>query len=333
MKNVQPPTAVGKASVALTTVLALALLAASQNRARPPVEAPVPPPPPEQQAAPAKEPPKKPTGEILSVRLPPPPAPAKTAVAAMAPLPEPAPRPVVKQTPPPLRVAPLAPEPTPIKAQPVAMIRPPLVPETTTKAPEPVPEPAVQPLPPAPGPAPVPITRETVTEGRTMLRLLEHGEGPQIAIAWPESAAARAELYHRLTRCLGMRTALIDEAQRLYVDDEPAGRPWALDTDRYSGFMRQPDGALVADERAVIDRIRARHGSQLHRPVRLFPRRVDAVLLGGLRQVIGGETGQVIHARYRLDGNSVVVEAITADGRAVPGRIDLTAGAGRMCRG
>jgi hypothetical protein len=166
-----------------------------------------------------------------------------------------------------------------------------------------------------------------------MLRLLEHGEGPHIEIAWPESASARRALYDRLTRCLGMRTALIGESQRLYVDDGPAGQAWVLDTDRYSGFMRQPDGALVAGERAVIDRIRARHGGHLRDPVRLFPRRVDAVLLGGLRQAIGGEAGQVIRARYRLDGGRVLVDAITADNRAVPGRIDLTANAGRACRG
>jgi hypothetical protein len=217
------------------------------------------------------------------------------------------------------------------------MIRPSLAPETTTKAPEPVPEPAVQPIPPAaqkpePMPAALPVTRETIIEGRTMLRLLEHGEGPHIEIAWPESATARRDLYDRLTRCLGMRTALIDTSQRLYVDDGPAGQAWRLDTDRYSGFMRQPDGALVAGEQAVIDRIRARHGGHLREPVRLFPRRTDAVLLGGLRQAIGGESGQSVRARYRLEGDRVIVDTITADGRAVSGRIDLTNASGRACR-
>jgi hypothetical protein len=354
MKNVQPPAAVGKASVVLTAVLAIALLAAGQNRARPPVRTPEPPPPPQTQAAPAEpNPAEQPPAEILSVRLPPPPAPPEpvaTMIAAMTPLPEPAPmpppepprtvpapEPVARKSPPPLRIEPLAPEPSPIKAQPVAMIRPPLTPETTTKAPEPVPEPAVQPLPPAARtpsvmPASLPVTRETVVEGRTMLRLLEHGEGPRIEIAWPESAAARRALYDRLTRCLGMRTALIDGSQRLFIDDGPAGRPWRLDTDRFSGFMRQPDGALVAGERAVIDRIRARHGGHLSNPVRLFPRRVDAVLLGGLRQAIGGDGGQAIRARYRLESGRILVDAIIADGQAVPGRIDLTDSAGRTCR-
>ncbi len=352
MKNVQPPTAVGKASVALTALLAIALLAAGQTRSNPPVRDAMPPPPPEKQAAPADAEPAKPApAEVLSVRLPPPPAPktrVETVIAAMTPLPEPALVPVMKPPPPaprpepaaepepvPLRIVPLTPDASPVKAHPVAIMRPPLVPETANKAPTPVPEPAVQPLPRVDTPpraAPVAITRETVVEGRTLLRLLEHGKGPRIEIAWPSSAGDRRTLYRQLTRCLGMRTAMMDTSQRLYAEDMAAGRSWTLDTDRYSGFMRQPAGALVAAERAVVDRIRARHGRHLDATVRLFPRRVDAVLLGGLRQAIGGEARQSIRAHYRLAGTDIVVTGIVADGTPVDGRIDLSRAFGRQCR-
>jgi hypothetical protein len=171
-----------------------------------------------------------------------------------------------------------------------------------------------------------------VTDGRTMLRLLEHGEGPGIEIAWPASTAERQRLYRLFRACFGMRTALIDDQGRLFVAESAPRTPWALDTDRFSGFMRQPDGALVTEERVEIERIQQRHGHHLVNPVRLFPRRLDAILLGGLRQAIGSEgtpgSGASIRARYRMAGDEVVVEDIRAGGRAVPGRINLSAAAG-----
>ena len=64
-------------------------------------------------------------------------------------------------------------------------------------------------------------------------------------------------------------------------------------------------------------------------PVRLFPRRVDALLLGGLRNLVGGDYAKyrAIRARYRLDGARVSVRDVIADGRSLIGRVDLTAAA------
>ncbi len=63
--------------------------------------------------------------------------------------------------------------------------------------------------------------------------------------------------------------------------------------------------------------------------MRLFPRRVDAMLLGGLKNLVGGDYSKyrTILARYRLDGLGVSVLDIIADGRRLSGRIDLAAAA------
>ena len=60
--------------------------------------------------------------------------------------------------------------------------------------------------------------------------------------------------------------------------------------------------------------------------IRIFPRRVDALLLGGLRAVIGEgyQNTSTIHATYRISGSSVTVAGIVADGRSFPGEIDLS---------
>ena len=68
--------------------------------------------------------------------------------------------------------------------------------------------------------------------------------------------------------------------------------------------------------------------------VRIFPRHVDALLLGGLQQTVGADraNGAAIRARYAMRQGRILVEAIEADGRAIPGRIDLTPAADRACR-
>jgi hypothetical protein len=88
------------------------------------------------------------------------------------------------------------------------------------------------------------------------------------------------------------------------------------------------------DERDSISRIRSYHGGlRAGDNVRLFPRHLDALLLGGLKALIGDgyASANAIRARYRRDGEGVLVEAIRLDGRPILGRIDLSAAA-RRCR-
>ncbi len=178
-------------------------------------------------------------------------------------------------------------------------------------------------------------SRSDVAEGRTLLRLLEHGSGPIIELAWPDAARHRKTLFDLLGRCFGMQVALIDARGRLYVAKGQPNAPWNLNLDRFSGFIREPSGDLSAGERLAAERIRAHHrGLNSASLVRVFPRTVDAHLLGGLRRLLGESyaTAKAIRARYRLSGQRLVVEQITADGRMIEGRLELPPIARGTCR-
>jgi hypothetical protein len=167
-----------------------------------------------------------------------------------------------------------------------------------------------------------------------LLRILEHGSGPEIEIAWPVSAIQRRALYRLFEACYGMEVALIDSGGRLFGHAGQSGQPWQPNLDRFSGFVRQPAGRLTPDEKDSVARIRAFHGGlRAANNVRLFPRRLDALLLGGLKALAGERYAgaSAIRAHYRRDGNTVLVEGIRLDGRPILGRIDLSKGS-RRCR-
>jgi hypothetical protein len=169
-------------------------------------------------------------------------------------------------------------------------------------------------------------SQDDVAEGRTLLRLLEHGAGPTVELAWPEAAGQRETLFALFSRCFGMQVALMDAQDRLYVAEGPSDTPWDLSLDRYSGFIREPAGALSRGERQAVERIRAHHGGLASAaPVRVFPRTVDARLLGGLRRLVGGSYAgaEAIRARYRMNGRRLVVDRIVADGRTIRGRLEI----------
>jgi hypothetical protein len=171
-------------------------------------------------------------------------------------------------------------------------------------------------------------------EGRVLLRILEHGSGPEIEIAWPVSAIQRRALYRLFEACYGMEIAMIDSAGRLFGRSGKSGQAWQPNMDRYSGFVRQPAGRLTRDEKARLAHIRALHGGLRNaNHVRLFPRRLDALLLGGLKALVGEgySRANAIRAHYRRDGDIVLVESIRLDGQPILGRIDLSA-ASRRCR-
>ena len=230
-------------------------------------------------------------------------------------------------------------------APPDRTIPAPVAPETARRAPEPKPEPALirhqaepataEPATAGPATEVVAASEDVVREGRTLLRLLEHGSGPDIELAWPDSATRRARLYRRLRDCYGVRVALMDGRDRLFAARGTVGAAWNLNLDRYSGFIRRPAGRLAQGEAEAAARIRAYHGELPGaRPVRVFPRRVDALLLGGLNRIVGPGYAdrRTIRARYRLDGARLLVERVEADGHALPGRIDLSTAAPRACR-
>jgi len=180
------------------------------------------------------------------------------------------------------------------------------------------------------------VSVKAVRTGRQLLRILEHGKGPAIEIAWPGSSAQRERLHGVLKRCHGMRIALIDHAGRLYRNEGPRGRKWQVDLDRFSGFVRRPNGRITAAERRDARRVAGYHqGIPATDPVRVFPRAADAALLGGLAQLLGDDyqAAKTITASYRLQGLRVTVGNFRIDGRRVAGRIDLSRGAAFACRG
>lgn len=186
-----------------------------------------------------------------------------------------------------------------------------------------------------PEPEPTPVQPETVhvsvkstgsiaKEGRALLRLLEHGSGPTIEIAWPTGGSQRRSLYRALSGCFGMQAILMDGAGNLFSAKGQRGQKWEINLDRYSGFVRQPAGWVAPEERARADAIRSYHGFGWQKNVvRVFPRQVDSVLLGGLQQILGADYRQVRHIRasYRQEGGILFVDGIEADGMKVEGRI------------
>ena len=178
------------------------------------------------------------------------------------------------------------------------------------------------------------VGREIVVKGRVLLRLLEHGKGPAVEIAWPAVAVERERLFGLLRDCFDLRMALVDAQGRLFLADGERGRPSDLNIDRYSGFVRQIDRSMSGGADAEERRIRDRHGGlPSAQPAFLLPRVADALLLGGLRHLVGSgyEREGAIRARYVLAGGRLLVEDIVAGGRVVPGVIDLTGAGRRPC--
>jgi hypothetical protein len=167
--------------------------------------------------------------------------------------------------------------------------------------------------------------------GGALLRLLEHGQGPVIEIAWPRRADSRRALYRQLTQCYGVKAAVLAGGARLFAAAGNVGETWPIDMDRFSGFIRSPQGEAIAEEARVFASIADRHRLTDWRPVRVFPRHVDAALLGGLGAVLGPQykTARLIHAAYRWDRSRLILGDFTVDGRPLTGSVVLPLPRGR----
>ena len=129
-------------------------------------------------------------------------------------------------------------------------------------------------------------TSPLIAVGRPLLRLLEHGDGPRIDISWPTDPHERSALFDTFERCYGMVVALVAESGDLYSDRSSAA-PWEINLDYYSGFVRQSGRLSTPRERDWSRRIVQRHPSAAGKlPVRVFPRQTDALLMGGLHELL-----------------------------------------------
>ena len=159
--------------------------------------------------------------------------------------------------------------------------------------------------------------KEIQAKGRPLLRLMEYGQGSEVNIAWPANSNAMTRLYDELNRCYGMESLVIHQG-RLY---NRAGL-FEPNQDRYSSFMREVQGQIPPRESEFLRKIPVSGA-----PVRLFPRRVDAMLLGGLHHLLGQEAmeGHHISGTYSLSQNRLLVTDLRLDGVQVEGSVDLTA--------
>jgi len=205
---------------------------------------------------------------------------------------------------------------------------PQMVAKDHTAAPE---EPAAKKTPPTVGRT---EASPLVAAGRPLLRLLEHGDGPRIDIAWPTDPRERSALFNTFERCYGMVVALVAENGDLYSDRSTVA-PWQINLDYYSGFVRQSGTLSTARERDWSRNIVRRHPTAAGKhPVRVFPRQTDALLMGGLHKLLDGSyrSTKSISARYARVGQTVMIVDVSADGLTIPGRIDLSAAARRRCQ-
>jgi hypothetical protein len=232
--------------------------------------------------------------------------------------------PAVQPQPAPKKIEPYVPAPK--MPEPPKMLEPPKM--IVRASPPPAPPKPKADRAPAPQTSPAVTAEAVVGEGRAFLKILEQGAGPGIEIRWPAESAQRDRLYDVLVQCLGMRTGLLGDDGRLYLGEGQKGQPSTIDGERYSGFVRRPEGAIARDEEREIGRVRSYHQVRASASAaRIFPRRVDAYLIGGLRQFVGDNylKTKSIRAAYRLRNGQPVVDSIVADGRRIDGVIELTA--------
>ncbi len=171
------------------------------------------------------------------------------------------------------------------------------------------------------------VGSKDVMAGRVSLRMLEHGSGPQIEIAWPYDSQVQNRLYKIFRNCFGMVHALLSSGGALYTLNSRPGKPWEINLDKFSGFIRKPSGLLPPEERKIQHQIYKRHRNLSKASLaRLFPRHVDGNLLGGLKKIIGKGYSKMrlIRARYKIIDGKIIVGNVMANNRPFSGQIVLT---------
>lgn len=172
-------------------------------------------------------------------------------------------------------------------------------------------------------PGPLDLSRpEIERRGAALLRLAEIDATTEIEIAWPESEAETNALFHAFHRCLGMRLANFEAGRGLQI--EGGGDP-----ELYSGLVRFSRGRLGVEERRMLRRSEL-HGGQ---PARVYPRPLDARLLGGLTEIFGvSRLSGPLTGRYRLQGGKLLVTQLVLDGTAARRPLLLADLDGQACQ-
>jgi hypothetical protein len=169
------------------------------------------------------------------------------------------------------------------------------------------------------------ISQVNLLKGQQTLDMVANIGGLDMEIFWPDTAHKSAYLYDVMTRCFGMRSAVLDREGEIL---STAGRGEANHAG-LSPLLRQLKQPASRGEADVIAEIVAQHRvSGAYTPVRIFTKSVDARLVDGIAQLTGKPIGpnSVLRANYVIDRAHIFVANITHNGARAAGRVLLVDG-------
>ena len=169
------------------------------------------------------------------------------------------------------------------------------------------------------------ISQANLLKGQQTLNMVANIGGLDMEIFWPDTAHKSAYLYDVMTRCFGMRSAVLDHEGEIL---STAGKGQANHAG-LSPLIRQLKQLASPSEADIIAKIVAQHRVHgAYTPVRIFTKSVDARLVDGIAQLTGKPIGpnSVLRANYVIDRAHIFVANITHNGARAAGRVLLVDG-------
>jgi len=169
------------------------------------------------------------------------------------------------------------------------------------------------------------IRQANVLKGQQTLDMVANKGGLDMEIFWPDTERQSAYLYDVMTRCFGMRSAVLNFAGEL-VSTSGKGQANHAGLSPLIRQLKQPASRGEADVIAKIVAQQRVRGP--YTPVRIFTKSVDARLVDGIAQLTGKPIGSnsVLRADYMIDRGHVFIVNITHDGVRAAGRVLLVDG-------
>ena len=166
------------------------------------------------------------------------------------------------------------------------------------------------------------ISQANLLKGQQTLDMVANIGGLDMEIFWPDTAHESAYLYDVMTRCFGMRSAVLDGGGEILSTTGKGQNNHA----GLSPLIRQLKQPASKGEADMIAKIVAQHRvGGAYTPVRIFTKSVDARLVDGVAKLTGEPIGpsSVLRASYVIDQAHVFVANIVHNGARAAGRILL----------